>query len=88
TGSARPPPASAIRVNARHGMSHGRESGTSATLEVIIGAVVAWVLAGEALGFFQIAGGLVVLAGAYLAQRATDDLPQAAVETPEPARAG
>ncbi|MFB9706823.1 DMT family transporter [Streptosporangium nondiastaticum] len=61
---------------------------TVATLEVIIGAVVAWVLAGEALGFFQIAGGLVVLAGAYLAQRATDDLPQAAVETPEPARAG
>ncbi|MEU9834421.1 EamA family transporter [Streptosporangium sp. NPDC048047] len=61
---------------------------TVGTLEVIIGAVVAWLLAGEALGFFQIAGGVVVLAGAYLAQRVTGELPQAAVELPEPARAG
>ncbi|GAA3442125.1 EamA family transporter [Planomonospora venezuelensis] len=48
---------------------------TVASLEVIAGAVVAWVLLGEALGVFQIAGGLIVLVGAYLAQRATADLP-------------
>ncbi|MFJ2028947.1 EamA family transporter [Streptosporangium sp. NPDC087985] len=58
---------------------------TVASLEVIAGAVVAWVLVGEALGPFQIAGGLIVLSGAYLAQRATAGLPPAAVaEVREP----
>ncbi|MEU4831461.1 DMT family transporter [Streptosporangium sp. NPDC023615] len=44
---------------------------TVASLEVIAGAVAAWVLLGEALGPFQVAGGAIVLIGAYLAQRAT-----------------
>lgn len=44
---------------------------TVASLEVIAGAVIAWVLVGEALGPFQVIGGLTVLTGAYLAQRAT-----------------
>lgn len=44
---------------------------TVATLEVIAGAVIAWVLLGEALGPAQILGGLTVLAGALLAQTAT-----------------
>ncbi|MFI7126343.1 EamA family transporter [Nonomuraea sp. NPDC050153] len=44
---------------------------TVASLEVIGGAVVAWALVGETLGFFQIVGGLLVLSGALLAQTAT-----------------
>jgi len=61
---------------------------TVASLEVIAGAVVAWILLGEALGPFQIAGGLIVLVGAYLAQRATVALPSPAQEVREPARVG
>ncbi|MFF4412723.1 DMT family transporter [Streptosporangium sp. NPDC001559] len=60
---------------------------TVASLEVIAGAIIAWVLVGEALGPFQIVGGLIVLFGAYLAQRATAALP-APVEAGEPARVG
>lgn len=44
---------------------------TVATLEVIAGAVIAWALVGETLGFFQVVGGLTVLTGALLAQTAT-----------------
>jgi drug/metabolite transporter (DMT)-like permease len=44
---------------------------TVAMLEVISGAVVAWVLLGERLGAAQIIGGGIVLAGALLAQSAT-----------------
>lgn len=44
---------------------------TVASLEVIGGAVVAWALLGEALGLFQIIGGLIVISGALLAQTAT-----------------
>ncbi|MBP2707647.1 DMT family transporter [Microbispora sp. RL4-1S] len=44
---------------------------TVASVEVIAGAVIAWVLAGERLGPAQIGGGVVVLAGALLAQTAT-----------------
>ncbi|QYC44853.1 Threonine/homoserine exporter RhtA [Nonomuraea coxensis DSM 45129] len=44
---------------------------TVASLEVIGGAMVAWGLVGETLGVFQITGGLLVLAGALLAQTAT-----------------
>ncbi|MER6829821.1 DMT family transporter [Streptosporangium sp. NPDC000563] len=61
---------------------------TVASLEVIAGAVVAWILLGEALGPFQIAGGLIVLVGAYLAQRATAALPSPVEEVREPARVG
>jgi drug/metabolite transporter (DMT)-like permease len=59
---------------------------TVASIEVIAGAVIAWVLVGEALGPFQIVGGLIVLSGAYLAQRATADLPTTILEVREPAR--
>ncbi|GIH98912.1 EamA family transporter [Planobispora takensis] len=61
---------------------------TVASLEVIAGAVIAWVLVGEALGVFQIIGGLIVLTGAYLAQRATADLPVAVRESGEPVPVG
>ncbi|WP_169948754.1 DMT family transporter [Microbispora sp. H11081] len=44
---------------------------TVASVEVIAGAVIAWVLLGERLGTAQIIGGLIVLAGALLAQTAT-----------------
>ncbi|MGV9777314.1 EamA family transporter [Streptosporangium sp. NPDC003464] len=60
---------------------------TVASLEVIAGAVIAWILVGEALGPFQIAGGLIVLSGAYLAQRATADLPSTPVEIRDPVHA-
>ena len=43
---------------------------TVASLEVIAGTVIAWVLLGETLGPLQIAGGAVVIAGALLAQTA------------------
>ncbi|MFI7617935.1 EamA family transporter [Nonomuraea terrae] len=49
---------------------------TVASLEVIAGAIVAWVLVGETLGLFQIVGGLIVLSGALLAQTATTTLPE------------
>ncbi|GAA3129586.1 EamA family transporter [Planomonospora alba] len=58
---------------------------TVASLEVIAGAVIAWVLLGESLGVFQIVGGLIVLVGAYLAQRATAALPAPAGGLTEPA---
>jgi drug/metabolite transporter (DMT)-like permease len=44
---------------------------TVASLEVITGAVIAWILLGERLGTAQIIGGVVVLAGALVAQTAT-----------------
>jgi drug/metabolite transporter (DMT)-like permease len=44
---------------------------TVASLEVICGAVVAWGLLGEALGVFQVVGGIIVIAGALVAQSAT-----------------
>ncbi|MFI7610549.1 EamA family transporter [Nonomuraea terrae] len=44
---------------------------TVASLEVIAGAVLAWVLAAETLGVFQIVGGVILLSGALLAQTRT-----------------
>ncbi|MFG1948033.1 DMT family transporter [Nonomuraea sp. NPDC048826] len=44
---------------------------TVATLEVIFGSIIAWVLLGQTLGAYQIVGGLIVLSGALLAQTAT-----------------
>ncbi|MGW0588063.1 EamA family transporter [Streptosporangium sp. NPDC002607] len=61
---------------------------TVASLEVIAGAVVAWILLGEALGPFQIAGGVIVLIGAYLAQRATVVPPVPVPEVRKPAPVG
>jgi len=62
---------------------------TVASLEVIAGAVLAWALVGETLGVFQIAGGLIVLTGALLAQTATAARQPAGVaELAEPVRAG
>ncbi len=60
---------------------------TVASLEVIAGAVVAWVLVGEALGAFQIIGGLIVLSGALLAQTAAIAR-QPAATLAEPVRTG
>jgi drug/metabolite transporter (DMT)-like permease len=42
-----------------------------AYLEVVTAIVLAWLLLGEALSSVQLAGALVVITGAYLAQRAT-----------------
>ncbi|MFI7416099.1 EamA family transporter [Nonomuraea sp. NPDC049684] len=44
---------------------------TVASLEVIGGALAAWGVLGEGLGGLQIAGGVIVLSGALLAQTAT-----------------
>ncbi|MDF5755472.1 DMT family transporter [Spongiactinospora sp. TRM90649] len=57
---------------------------TVSSLEVIAGAVIAWILIGEALGPYQIIGGVIVIAGALLAQQATAGLPTH--EPPVPAR--
>ncbi|GII29683.1 EamA family transporter [Planotetraspora mira] len=60
---------------------------TVASLEVITGAVIAWILLGEHLGTAQIVGGLIVLVGALLAQSATVRLsPETAPETAEAVR--
>jgi drug/metabolite transporter (DMT)-like permease len=57
---------------------------TVASLEVIAGSVIAWLLVGEVLGVFQIVGGLIVITGAVLAQRATALSPAPADEITEP----
>ncbi|GII80222.1 hypothetical protein Sru01_52040 [Sphaerisporangium rufum] len=44
---------------------------TVASLEIVAGAVIAWLLVGERLGPAQLVGGAVVLAGVLLAQLAT-----------------
>jgi len=46
-------------------------AGGVAYLEVVTAIVLAWLLLGEALSSVQLAGALVVITGAYLAQRAT-----------------
>ncbi len=54
-------------------------AGVVACLEAVIATVLAWVLLGEHLGAPQLAGGAVVLIGAFIAQRATPKAP-----APEP----
>ncbi|MEU8764219.1 EamA family transporter [Streptomyces sp. NPDC048659] len=54
-------------------------AGVVACLEAVIATVLAWVLLAEHLGPAQIAGGAVVLVGAFIAQSAT---PKAAAEAP------
>jgi drug/metabolite transporter (DMT)-like permease len=66
-------------------------AGAVACLEVVVAAGLAWFALGEALDTVQIVGGLVVLAGAFVAQTATATRPlvpepEDAVE-PEPATA-
>lgn len=56
-------------------------AGAVACLEAVLAAVLAWVLLGEHLTVLQVAGGVVVLAGAFLAQTAT---PAPASPPPEP----
>ena len=46
-------------------------AGGVAYLEVVTAIVLAWLLLGEALSAVQLMGALVVIAGAFLAQRAT-----------------
>ncbi|PJE97851.1 EamA family transporter [Streptomyces carminius] len=46
-------------------------AGVVACLEAVVATVLAWVLLGERLSAVQLLGGAVVLAGAYVAQRAT-----------------
>ncbi|KNY04159.1 EamA family transporter [Microbacterium sp. GCS4] len=43
--------------------------GAIAYVEVVFAAVIAWLLLGEGLGAAQILGGVLVIAGAYIAQR-------------------
>ncbi|RSS84436.1 EamA family transporter, partial [Streptomyces sp. WAC02707] len=54
-------------------------AGVVACLEAVIATVLAWVLLGEHLGAPQIAGGAVVLVGAFIAQSST---PKAAPARP------
>ncbi|MEV5411645.1 DMT family transporter [Thermopolyspora sp. NPDC052614] len=54
---------------------------TVASLEIIAGALIAWVLLGEALGPFQIIGGAVVIAGALLAQSAARGVSRTTVDS-------
>jgi drug/metabolite transporter (DMT)-like permease len=46
-------------------------AGVVACLEAVIATVLAWVLLGEHLSAPQIAGGVIVLAGAFIAQSST-----------------
>ncbi|MEU2772194.1 EamA family transporter [Streptomyces sp. NPDC007162] len=46
-------------------------AGVVACLEAVVAAVLAWVLLGERLASPQVVGGMVVLAGAFIAQSAT-----------------
>ncbi|MEO7378008.1 MAG: DMT family transporter [Nakamurella sp.] len=52
-----------------------------ATMEVVVAAVSAWVLLGEHLSAWELAGGAMLLTGALVAQRS----PSRPVETPAPA---
>ncbi|GAA2461010.1 EamA family transporter [Streptomyces macrosporus] len=53
-------------------------AGVVACLEAVVATVLAWVLLGERLSAVQVFGGAVVLAGAFIAQRATPTAPPAA----------
>jgi Predicted permease, DMT superfamily len=60
---------------------------TVASIEVVTGAIIAWVLLGEALGPFQVVGGAVVIAGALLAQTAARTARPATADPAAPASA-
>jgi drug/metabolite transporter (DMT)-like permease len=50
---------------------------TVACLEAVLAALLAWLLLGQSMTAIQVAGGLLVLAGAVIAQRATPAAPAA-----------
>ncbi|GAA2068113.1 EamA family transporter [Streptomyces albiaxialis] len=52
-------------------------AGVVACLEAVIATVLAWVLLGEHLSAVQLAGGAIVLLGAFIAQRSTPKAPPA-----------
>ncbi|MFI8459317.1 EamA family transporter [Kitasatospora sp. NPDC085464] len=58
-------------------------AGVVANLEAVVATVLAWVLLGEHLGLPQIAGGLLVLAGAFAAQVSTPGAEEKAAVTPD-----
>ncbi|MER7768286.1 EamA family transporter [Kitasatospora sp. NPDC096140] len=58
-------------------------AGVVANLEAVVATVLAWVLLGEHLGLPQIAGGLLVLAGAFAAQVSTPGAEEKAAVAPD-----
>ncbi|MFI6446195.1 EamA family transporter [Kitasatospora sp. NPDC050543] len=65
-------------------------AGVVANLEAVVATVLAWILLGEHLGAPQLAGGLLVLAGAFAAQiskPAPEDARPAAAAAPTPSPA-
>ncbi|MFE9408858.1 DMT family transporter [Streptomyces sp. NPDC006704] len=62
-------------------------AGVVACLEAVIATVFAWVLLGEHLGAPQIAGGAVVLCGAFIAQSSTPKAPSGPIACGGPAGA-
>ncbi|MFI9052091.1 EamA family transporter [Streptomyces sp. NPDC053427] len=63
-------------------------AGVVACLEAVIATVLAWVLLGEHLSAPQIAGGAVVLVGAFIAQSAKPKEPATGASDPAPAEDG
>ncbi|GGV13063.1 membrane protein [Kitasatospora herbaricolor] len=63
-------------------------AGVVANLEAVVATVLAWVLLGEHLGAPQLAGGLLVLAGAFAAQTGKADGGKGAEPTGEAGAAG
>jgi drug/metabolite transporter (DMT)-like permease len=59
-------------------------AGVVACLEAVVGTVFAWVLLGEHLALPQIVGGVLVLAGAFVAQTAKPGSAHAAEPVIEP----
>ncbi|MFE3505933.1 DMT family transporter [Kitasatospora sp. NPDC059146] len=57
-------------------------AGVVANLEAVVATVLAWVLLGEHLGLPQVAGGLLVLAGAFVAQTSRPAETEAEAEAP------
>jgi len=56
---------------------------TVACLEAVLAALLAWLLLGQSMSAVQVAGGVLVLAGAVIAQRATPAAARASVEAPD-----
>ncbi|GAA4928629.1 DMT family transporter [Streptomyces coeruleoprunus] len=63
-------------------------AGVVACLEAVVATVLAWVLLGEQLSAPQIAGGAIVLVGAFIAQSSTPKAPSGPVAGSEAAASG